>query len=164
MVRGNGIPVPLPPIGPRPIATAPSAQELAAFRHANQAREPLWFNGPVDSFGSRDAALLIVGLAPGMQGANRTGRPFTGDYAGDLLYETLLEFGFAQGVYDKRPDDSLTLVNARITNAGALRAAAERSRCQRKSIPAAHSSTPRWMTCRTCARLSCSAVSRTTRH
>jgi uracil-DNA glycosylase family 4 len=60
---------------------------------------------------------VIVGLAPGMQGANRTGRPFTGDYAGDLLYETLLEFGFAKGVYDKRPDDGLTLVNARITNA-----------------------------------------------
>jgi uracil-DNA glycosylase len=90
---------------------------LAAFRHANQAREPLWFNGPVDSFGTNDAELLIVGLAPGMQGANRTGRPFTGDYAGDLLYETLLQFGFAKGIYDKRPDDGLTLVNARITNA-----------------------------------------------
>ncbi len=102
---------------PVPDRDCPLCPRLAAFRHANQAREPLWFNGPVASFGSRDASLLIVGLAPGMQGANRTGRPFTGDYAGDLLYETLLEFGFAKGVYDQRPDDGLTLVNARITNA-----------------------------------------------
>jgi uracil-DNA glycosylase len=90
---------------------------LAAFRHATQAREPTWFNAPVPSFGSQDAALLIVGLAPGLQGANRTGRPFTGDYAGDLLYETLLEFGYATGTYDERPDDGLTLVDCRISNA-----------------------------------------------
>ena len=69
------------------------------------------------SFGDPDARLLIVGLAPGLQGANRTGRPFTGDYAGDLLYATLLEYGFAKGVYQARPDDGLTLVDCRIGNA-----------------------------------------------
>jgi uracil-DNA glycosylase family 4 len=100
-----------------PDRDCPLCPRLAAFRHANQAREPLWFNGPVPSFGTPDASLLIVGLAPGMQGANRTGRPFTGDYAGDLLYETLLEFGFAKGVYDERPDDGLTLIDCCITNA-----------------------------------------------
>ena len=68
-------------------------------------------------FGARDARLLIVGLAPGLRGANRTGRPFTGDYAGDLLYGTLIEFGFARGSYGARPDDGLELVDARITNA-----------------------------------------------
>lgn len=80
-------------------------------------REPHWFNAPVLPFGDREAALLIVGLAPGLQGANRTGRPFTGDYAGDLLYGTLLEYGFAQGVYQARPDDGLQLVNCRLGNA-----------------------------------------------
>ena len=69
------------------------------------------------SFGDPDGRLLIVGLAPGMQGANRTGRPFTGDFAGDLLYATLLEYGFAKGVYQARPDDGLTLVDCRISNA-----------------------------------------------
>ena len=69
------------------------------------------------SFGTADARLLIVGLAPGVRGANRTGRPFTGDYAGDLLYATLKEFGFARGEFEARPDDSLELVDARITNA-----------------------------------------------
>jgi len=83
-------------------------------------RRASWHNGPVPSFGREDAAqvrLLIVGLAPGLRGANRTGRPFTGDYAGDLLYETLLSYGFARGRYDARPDDSLTLVDCMITNA-----------------------------------------------
>jgi len=80
-------------------------------------REPDWFNSPVDSFGDPSAQLMIVGLAPGMQGANRTGRPFTGDYAGDLLYATLLEYGFAKGVYQARPDDGLKLVDCRISNA-----------------------------------------------
>ena len=80
-------------------------------------REPGWFNAPVPSFGPIDARLLIVGLAPGLRGANRTGRPFTGDYAGDLLYATLKEFGFARGNYEERPDDTLELVDARITNA-----------------------------------------------
>jgi len=71
----------------------------------------------VPSFGDETARLLIVGLAPGMQGANRTGRPFTGDYAGDLLYATLLEYGFARGHYQARPDDGLTMTDCRITNA-----------------------------------------------
>jgi uracil-DNA glycosylase family 4 len=90
---------------------------LVGFRHINRTREPSWFNAPVPSFGARDAALLIVGLAPGLQGANRTGRPFTGDYAGDLLYGTLLAHDFARGRYAARPDDGLMLVNCRITNA-----------------------------------------------
>ncbi|MGI6244398.1 MAG: uracil-DNA glycosylase [Pseudochelatococcus sp.] len=90
---------------------------LAAFRHTWRAREPAWFNAPVPSFGSSDARLLVVGLAPGLRGANRTGRPFTGDYAGDLLYETLLAFGFAHGSYEATPDDGLELTDSRITNA-----------------------------------------------
>src|SRR6202453_4344651 len=90
---------------------------LAQFRNDQRAVFPDWFNGPVPSFGPQDASLLIVGLAPGLRGANRTGRPFTGDYAGDLLYATLKEFGFAQGDYEARPDDGLTLVDCRITNA-----------------------------------------------
>ena len=93
---------------------------LVSFRVSNRSAEPSWHNGPVPSFGREDAAqvrLLIVGLAPGLRGANRTGRPFTGDYAGDLLYETLLSYGFARGRYDARPDDGLTLVDCMITNA-----------------------------------------------
>lgn len=95
----------------------PLCPRLVAFRQANRDAHPDWFNGPVPSFGSEKARLLIVGLAPGLQGANRTGRPFTGDYAGDLLYSTLIEFGFAKGSYAARPDDGLTLVDAMITNA-----------------------------------------------
>jgi uracil-DNA glycosylase family 4 len=87
------------------------------FREQWRLRQPSWFNAPVPSFGGVGARLLIVGLAPGLQGANRTGRPFTGDYAGELLYATLLEYGFAAGRYEARPDDGLTLVDARITNA-----------------------------------------------
>jgi uracil-DNA glycosylase len=90
---------------------------LAGFRAENRARSPDWFNAPVPAFGSSDASVLIVGLAPGMQGANRTGRPFTGDYAGDLLYPTLLEYGFARGDYRARVDDGLELVDCRIGNA-----------------------------------------------
>jgi uracil-DNA glycosylase len=100
-----------------PDPDCPLCPRLADFRGAARAREPQWFNSPVPSFGDPDARLLIVGLAPGMQGANRTGRPFTGDYAGDLLYATLLEYGFAKGVYQARPDDGLTLVDCRISNA-----------------------------------------------
>jgi uracil-DNA glycosylase len=100
-----------------PERNCPRCPRLAAFRDCWRAREPAWFNAPVPSFGPRDARLLIVGLAPGLQGANRTGRPFTGDYAGDLLYATLIEFGLARGQYDERPDDGLTLVGCRITNA-----------------------------------------------
>jgi uracil-DNA glycosylase len=88
-----------------------------AFREAARAREPSWFNAPVPSFGPRDARLLIVGLAPGLRGANRTGRPFTGDFGGELLYATLGAFGFARGRYQARPDDGLALVDARIANA-----------------------------------------------
>jgi uracil-DNA glycosylase family 4 len=95
----------------------PRCPRLVAFRHSLRSREPTWHNAPVPSFGPIIARLLIVGLAPGRQGANRTGRPFTGDYAGELLYATLLRFGFATGEYAARPDDGLRLVDARITNA-----------------------------------------------
>src|SRR3984957_11877562 len=95
----------------------PLCPRLVAFRKDWRAHEPEWFNAPVDSFGPLDARLMIVGLAPGLRGANRTGRPFTGDYAGDLLYATLLEFGFARGKYEARPDDGLTLTDCRIANA-----------------------------------------------
>ncbi|MFZ0609488.1 MAG: uracil-DNA glycosylase [Xanthobacteraceae bacterium] len=95
----------------------PRCPRLAAFRETWRDREPDWFNAPVDSFGPREASLLIVGLAPGLRGANRTGRPFTGDFAGDLLYATLLEFGLARGTYRADPDDGLELVDCRITNA-----------------------------------------------
>ncbi|MDE0057311.1 MAG: uracil-DNA glycosylase [Defluviicoccus sp.] len=90
---------------------------LGAFRDRHRAAEPGWHNAPVPSFGPVDARLLVVGLAPGLRGANRTGRPFTGDYAGDLLYATLLDFGFATGSYDRRIDDGLALVDCRVTNA-----------------------------------------------
>jgi uracil-DNA glycosylase family 4 len=100
-----------------PDRSCPLCPRLAEFREAVRAREPNWFNSPVPSFGGADARVLIVGLAPGLQGANRTGRPFTGDFAGDLLYATLLEFGFAKGIYEARPDDGLTLVDCRISNA-----------------------------------------------
>jgi uracil-DNA glycosylase len=95
----------------------PLCDRLVAFRLNWRARQPDWHNAPVPSFGPTSARLLIAGLAPGLQGANRTGRPFTGDWAGDLLYETLGDFGFAIGTYDERPDDGLQLVNCRITNA-----------------------------------------------
>ncbi len=90
---------------------------LAAYRAENRSAEPEWFNAPVPSFGDENAWLLIVGLAPGVTGANRTGRPFTGDYAGDLLYGTLLTFGLAAGTYGARADDGLKLQGAMITNA-----------------------------------------------
>ena len=105
------------PSAPIPIPIARSARGSPSFASQSRAREPHWFNSPVPPFGDPAGRLLIVGLAPGMQGANRTGRPFTGDYAGDLLYATLLEYGFAKGVYRARPDDGLTLVDCRIGNA-----------------------------------------------
>ena len=100
----------------KPDRNCPLCPRLAEFRKAARKREPDWFNSPVDSFGDATAQLLIVGLAPGMQGANRTGRPFTGDYAGDLLYSTLLQFGFARGRYDARADDGFELVDCIISN------------------------------------------------
>jgi len=90
---------------------------LAAFRAQAREKEPTWFNSPVPSFGDPHARLLIVGLAPGLKGANRTGRPFTGDYAGELLYPTLLEYGFARGRYEAHPDDGLRLIDCLISNA-----------------------------------------------
>ncbi len=90
---------------------------LAEFRAANRLILPDGHNAPVPSFGPLDASLLILGLAPGLHGANRTGRPFTGDWAGDMLYPTLIRFGFAKGVYAERADDGLELVDCRISNA-----------------------------------------------
>lgn len=103
-----------PAAPPRDCALCP---RLVGFRAENRARFPDWHNAPVASFGPLDAPLLIVGLAPGLRGANRTGRPFTGDWAGELLYATLLRFGLADGVYGARPQDGLRLTRARICNA-----------------------------------------------
>ncbi len=89
---------------------------LVAYRAANRATHPDWFNAPVPSFGGLDARLLVVGLAPGVRGANRTGRPFTGDFAGVLLYQTLLRFGFAEGRYGADASDGLRLLDCRVTN------------------------------------------------
>jgi uracil-DNA glycosylase family 4 len=100
-----------------PARDCPLCPRLVAFRKANRTKFPDYFNAPVPSFGPATARLLIVGLAPGLHGANQTGRPFTGDYAGDLLYATLKEFGFAEGDYEQRPDDTLKLIDTRITNA-----------------------------------------------
>ena len=90
---------------------------LVAYRRENQARNPDWWNGPAPSFGDPGARLLVLGLAPGRTGANRTGRPFTGDHAGVMLFETLLKTGFAQGRYEARPDDGLALADCMISNA-----------------------------------------------
>ena len=111
---GVGSTAPAAAEAPRDCALCP---RLTAFRAANRANEPAWFNGAVPSFGPSSARLLVVGLAPGLKGANRTGRPFTGDFAGDLLYETLLAFGFARGRYGASPEDGLDLVDCMITNA-----------------------------------------------
>ena len=107
----------MPAAAAKPGRDCPRCPRLVAFRKEWRRQEPTWFNAPVPSFGPADARLLIVGLAPGVQGANRTGRPFTGDYAGVLLYETLSKYGFAAGEYKAHPDDGLTLVDCRITNA-----------------------------------------------
>ncbi|HEV2334592.1 MAG TPA: uracil-DNA glycosylase [Stellaceae bacterium] len=100
-----------------PGSDCPLCPRLAGFRAAQRAAHPDWFNAPVPSFGDPAPALLIVGLAPGLRGANRTGRPFTGDFAGDLLYKTLLASGFATGSYAADAADGLELRGARITNA-----------------------------------------------
>ena len=121
---------------------------LAAFRDANRVAYPSFFNAPVPIFGDAGARLLIVGLAPGLKGANATGRPFTGDYAGDLLYETLLDYGFARGVYGARPDDGMTLVQTRIVNA---------VRC----VPPQNKPTP--LEARTCRSFLAAAIAQTQR-
>lgn len=106
------------PAGPEPARNCRLCERLFLFRQENQSSFPDWFNAPVPSFGhSNDCSLLIVGLAPGLKGANRTGRPFTGDYAGDLLYATLCEFGFAIGDYGAHVEDGLVLNGCMITNA-----------------------------------------------
>ena len=104
----------LPPEAPK---DCPLCPRLVAFRHENRRAHPDWFNGAVPSFGPDDARLLIVGLAPGLKGANRTGRPFLGDYAGELLYRTLLKAGLARGRHDPAAPEDLELVDCMITNA-----------------------------------------------
>src|SRR6202012_2737878 len=114
--RGLGvIALDIDPAGPS--RDCPRCPRLVAFRERPRPAHPDWHNAPVPSFGTGDARLLIVGLAPGLKGANCTGRPFTGDYAGDLLYATLLKFGLAEGTYRERADDGLRLKGVRITNA-----------------------------------------------
>jgi uracil-DNA glycosylase len=100
-----------------PSRDCPLCPRLALFRKTQQAEHDGWFNAPVPSFGKAEARVLVVGLAPGLRGANRTGRPFTGDFAGELLYATLQRFGFASGVYRADPEDGLTLIDCMITNA-----------------------------------------------
>jgi uracil-DNA glycosylase family 4 len=116
--------MPRPEPAPQPAGTlaeaprdCPLCPRLVAYRHENAAQHPDWWNAPAPSFGDPNARLLIVGLAPGRTGANRTGRPFTGDFAGVLLYETLIKAGFARGQYRARPDDGLELVDCMISNA-----------------------------------------------
>ena len=100
-----------------PARDCPLCPRLVRYREANRAAHPDWFNAPVPSFGDPDARLMILGMAPGVKGANRTGRPFTGDHAGLLLFETLRRFGFAEGEYEAAPDDGLVLRDCRIVNA-----------------------------------------------
>jgi len=109
--RHNGTTLDAPPVD------CGLCPRLVAFRHANAEAFPTWHNAPVPSFGPKDARLLIVGLAPGLKGANRTGRPFTGDFAGDLLYPTIEAFGFGAGPFGGRPDDGFRMLGARVTNA-----------------------------------------------
>ena len=102
---------------PEPPRDCPLCPRLVAYRQENARQNPDWWNGPAPSFGDPNARLLIAGLAPGRTGANRTGRPFTGDHAGWLLYYTLKKAGFAHGTYDPNGDDDLTLKDCMITNA-----------------------------------------------
>jgi uracil-DNA glycosylase len=120
-----------------PSRDCPLCPRLAAFRQSQRAAHPEWFNAPVPPFGDDRAELLIIGLAPGLRGANRTGRPFTGDHAGELLYSTLGKFGMAEGDYDARPDDTLALYRARITNA--VRCVPPQNRPERGEIAACRS-------------------------
>jgi uracil-DNA glycosylase family 4 len=100
-----------------PPRDCPLCPRLVDYRRENQAYDPSWWNGPAPSFGDPEARLLVLGLAPGRKGANRTGRPFTGDFAGVLLYETLRKFGFSEGAYDARPGDGVRLVDCMVSNA-----------------------------------------------
>jgi uracil-DNA glycosylase family 4 len=100
-----------------PDSECPLCPRLVAFREQNRASYPSFYNGAVPSFGMLEAWLLVVGLAPGLKGANRTGRPFTGDYAGEVLYQGLIKCGLAEGNYAARPDDGFTLKGVRISNA-----------------------------------------------
>ncbi|TLU73872.1 uracil-DNA glycosylase [Lichenicoccus roseus] len=111
------VPTDAPGAPEHPAHDCPLCPRLVAYREANRQEHPEWWNGPVPSWGSLDAELLVVGMAPGVRGANRTGRPFTGDFAGTLLYETLLKFGFATGAYGADPSDGMALSNCRIVNA-----------------------------------------------
>ena len=106
-----------PPAGPEPAKDCPLCPRLVAFRDENSRAHADWYNGAVPSFGTDRARLLIVGLAPGLKGANRTGRPFFGDYAGNLLYPTLLKAGLARGRHDQAAPEALELVDCMITNA-----------------------------------------------
>jgi uracil-DNA glycosylase family 4 len=101
----------------QPSRDCPLCPRLVEYRRANQAANPDWFNGPVPSWGAVEAPFLVVGMAPGVRGANRTGRPFTGDHAGVLLYETMIRYGFAIGAYAARPDDGMQLAGSRVINA-----------------------------------------------
>jgi uracil-DNA glycosylase family 4 len=100
-----------------PSPDCPLCPRLAAFRAANRVKFPGWHHAPVPSFGPVDARVLVVGLAPGLRGANRTGRPFTGDFAGDVLYAALAEHGLGEGIYRADPADGFRLVDCRVTNA-----------------------------------------------
>jgi uracil-DNA glycosylase family 4 len=111
------LPATVPAATPEPDRDCGLCPRLVAYRGENRSRNPDWWNGPAPSFGDGQARLLVLGLAPGRTGANRTGRPFTGDHAGVMLFETLLKTGFARGVYDAQPDDGLTLVDCMISNA-----------------------------------------------
>lgn len=106
-----------PEPAPEPPRDCPICPRLAAYRADNVARHPAWFNGAVPSFGTADAAVLVLGLAPGVAGANRTGRPFTGDFAGDLLYATLAKFGLANHRFAADPQDGLRLIDCMVSNA-----------------------------------------------
>ncbi|MES2753522.1 MAG: uracil-DNA glycosylase family protein, partial [Pseudomonadota bacterium] len=108
-------PSPLP--ATEPPHDCPRCPRLVAFRHALRVEHPGWWNAPVPAFGDPQAWLGIVGLAPGKHGANRTGRPFTGDFAGELLYATLAKFGLSEGTFDARADDGLQLRGAILINA-----------------------------------------------
>jgi uracil-DNA glycosylase family 4 len=109
--------VSLPPAPEQPGRDCPLCPRLVEYRHANRAKWPEWHNAPVPCWGPRESPLMVLGMAPGVKGANRTGRPFTGDHAGKLLYATLLKFGLATGEYREDPNDGMEMTGVRIVNA-----------------------------------------------